>query len=332
MLHLVSITGIGIIRVETGGLKDLKEWVPGVLGFIDTYDRGGAALGAYVIEGSSDSYAVIDPSTKKVAQQVLNFGKSGHHPKELVYIILTHAHLDHYGGAPFLKKKVPSAQLVVHEKGASILKEGKQALSERFLFSDKGRFKKKGLELSPDIEVTEETLDLDDNQLLLQESGGHSEDHLLVMSISKDSKALLLGDEAGTYPNNAYSYFMDSTGNYQKHHKVLRMLEKVSADVILPAHLPPIFNQGSELFEAVQEMQYSLEHVKKTIYDTLMEKGGEKEWFIQERVFKILPDIRWYDPYFSWGVGSSTINVILKNLEAEGKARFDTAKQRWVPQ
>ncbi|MFX0116175.1 MAG: MBL fold metallo-hydrolase [Candidatus Hodarchaeota archaeon] len=310
----------------------MKEWVPGVIGFIDSYDRGGAALGTYVIEGSDNSYAIIDPSTKKAAQQVLDFWNRTSQPKELAYIILTHAHLDHYGGVPFLKKKVPSAQLVVHEKGASILQEGKQALRERFPYSEKGRFKKKGLELSPDLEVKEETLELGDKQLLLQESGGHCEDHLLVMAISKDTNALFLGDETPIYPNNPYSFFMDSTGDYEKHQKTLKLLENVSAEVVLPAHIPPIFNQGSDLFEAAQEMRFSLDHVKKTIFDTLMEKGGEKEWFIQERVFKTLKDFHWYEPYFSWGVGPNTIHRILKNLEVEGEARFDTAKQRWVPE
>lgn len=309
----------------------MKEWVPGVLGFVDSHDRGGAALGAYVVEGSDDSYAIIDPSTKKVAQQVLDYWKRMSHPKELAYIILTHAHLDHYGGVPFLKKKVPSAQLVIHEKGTTILKEGKQALRDRFPFCDKGRFKKKGLELSPDLEVRDATLELGDTKLVLQETGGHSEDHLLVMSVSRDAKALFLGDESSIYPRNPYSFFMDSTGSFEKHQKTLLMLESVSAEVVLPAHIQPIFNLGSDLFEAVQEMRFSLDHVKKTIYDTLQEKGGEKEWYIQERVFRILKDFRWYDPYFSWGVGSNTINMILKNLEVEGKAKYNTAKQRWVP-
>jgi len=317
----------------------LKEWVPGVRGFIDNYYKGGAELGAYFVEGSDDSYAIIDPSTKKAAKLVLEFWKLSKRPKELKYIILTHAHPDHYGGVPFLKRKVPSAQLVVHETATRVLKEGKEALLERFPYAASDAFPTSRMSfrssiasgITPDLEVKDATLELGDNKILLQETGGHCEDHLLAMYISKDSKALFLGDEAHIYPNNPYSFFMDSTGSFTKHQKIVQLLENVSTDVIIPAHISPIFNQGSDLFEAAQEMRFSLEHVRKTIYDIIVEKGGEKEWFIRERVFKTLQKFHWDGPFFAWAVGSTTIHVMLKSLADEGKVKYNTAREKWIP-
>ncbi|PLT34376.1 MBL fold metallo-hydrolase [Bacillus sp. V5-8f] len=44
-------------------------------------------------------------------------------PEEIKYIILTHIHLDHAGGAGLLLEKCPNASIIVHKKGARHLED-----------------------------------------------------------------------------------------------------------------------------------------------------------------------------------------------------------------
>jgi len=63
----------------------------------------------------------------------------GYDPARLSYIILTHIHLDHAGGAGTMARQLPQVQVIVHQRGArhlidpSKLIEGtRQAFGERF--------------------------------------------------------------------------------------------------------------------------------------------------------------------------------------------------------
>jgi glyoxylase-like metal-dependent hydrolase (beta-lactamase superfamily II) len=63
--------------------------------------------------------AIIDTSTRFCVPQVLAaLAALGLERKDVDWIILTHVHLDHAGGAGALMAALPSAQLVVHPRGA----------------------------------------------------------------------------------------------------------------------------------------------------------------------------------------------------------------------
>ena len=68
--------------------------------------------------------ALIDTGPATSADTVLDgIREVGVKPEDINYLIVTHIHLDHAGGAGVLVKKMPQAQVVVHHKGAGHLVE-----------------------------------------------------------------------------------------------------------------------------------------------------------------------------------------------------------------
>lgn len=66
--------------------------------------------------------ALIDCGPTTSANTVLDgIKRVGVRPEDIAYIIVTHIHLDHAGGAGVLFKDMPQAQVVVHHKGAKYL-------------------------------------------------------------------------------------------------------------------------------------------------------------------------------------------------------------------
>lgn len=66
--------------------------------------------------------ALIDTGPTTSASAVLEgIRKAGVSPEEIDYLIVTHIHLDHAGGAGVLLKDMPQAKVVVHHKGAKHL-------------------------------------------------------------------------------------------------------------------------------------------------------------------------------------------------------------------
>jgi glyoxylase-like metal-dependent hydrolase (beta-lactamase superfamily II) len=68
---------------------------------------------------NEEKKALVDSGPPSSASVVLDgIRKVGVRPEDINYIIVTHIHLDHAGGAGVLLKDMPRAQVVVHHKGA----------------------------------------------------------------------------------------------------------------------------------------------------------------------------------------------------------------------
>ncbi len=80
------------------------------------YERGDFAAIHFIIEG--DRAAIVDTGTNYSVDATLSALRSlGTVPERVDYIILTHVHLDHAGGAGALMKRCPNAMLIVHPRG-----------------------------------------------------------------------------------------------------------------------------------------------------------------------------------------------------------------------
>jgi len=88
---------------------------------IDTlYVRKGKAASHLIVENGEAAFVDVGPSP---ACELLLEGLNslGLQPENVRYIILTHIHLDHAGGASSLMQRCPNATLLVHPRGAAHL-------------------------------------------------------------------------------------------------------------------------------------------------------------------------------------------------------------------
>lgn len=96
---------------------------------IDGYDMGlTERTGTYVIQ--EEKLTIVEtgpsPSVKHLKEGLQELGFS---LDEVKYIIVTHIHLDHAGGAGLLLQECPNAKVVVHPKGARHLAEPERLIA-----------------------------------------------------------------------------------------------------------------------------------------------------------------------------------------------------------
>ena len=75
-------------------------------------------MGACYLVADSNELAIIDCGTRHSVPGILQaMTDSGHHSEEVRWIIPTHVHLDHAGGAGTLMAQCPNATLITHPNG-----------------------------------------------------------------------------------------------------------------------------------------------------------------------------------------------------------------------
>jgi glyoxylase-like metal-dependent hydrolase (beta-lactamase superfamily II) len=74
-------------------------------------------IASYVLKGRSIAIIETGP-TSSVPNLLAGLGKLGVKPEDVVYVAVSHIHLDHGGGAGTLLKSLPNARVIVHKRGA----------------------------------------------------------------------------------------------------------------------------------------------------------------------------------------------------------------------
>lgn len=174
--------GDGVVRIETGLYRD--------------------GLAACYLIRSGDRLAFVDTGTEHTVPRLLEaIAALSLTPAQVEYVIPTHAHLDHAGGAGALMASCPNARLVAHPKGAphlidpSKLSAGAAAVyGESELQRHFGR-----LRPVPEERVIAagdgQTLDLAGRELLLLDTPGHANHHLCV--VDRRTRGIFTGDTFG---------------------------------------------------------------------------------------------------------------------------------------
>ena len=168
---------------------------------IDGFDMNVAnRTGAYII--AEEELTIVEtgpsPSVKYVKQGLEKLGFS---LEEVKYIIVTHVHLDHAGGAGLLLKECPNAKVIVHERGARHLADPRKlAAGARAIYGESFS------ELfDPIVPVPEEKLLIkgegdsleigSDCTLEFLDTPGHSKHHLSIYD--PVSNGVFTGDTVG---------------------------------------------------------------------------------------------------------------------------------------
>jgi glyoxylase-like metal-dependent hydrolase (beta-lactamase superfamily II) len=146
--------------------------------------------------------AFIDCGTNFAVPRMLEaLDEAGLAPADVDWLILTHVHLDHAGGAGELIAQLPNAQLVVHPRGArhmidpSVLWAGASAVyGEAVMEQTYGRLRPIPAErvtAAPDGHV----VDLAGRPLRCLDTPGHAKHHLTV--VDERARACFTGDVFG---------------------------------------------------------------------------------------------------------------------------------------
>ncbi|WP_096434931.1 MBL fold metallo-hydrolase [Alteribacter populi] len=190
---------------------------------IDGYDLGVAQrTGIYVLD--EDALTLIEtgpsPSIPYIVKGLAQIGKR---LEDVEYVIVTHIHLDHAGGAGLLLQHCPNAKFIVHEKGAKHLKNPKRLIEgaksvygERFdsLFSPVLPIPQ--TKIKPIMH--EESLMIgEDCQLTFYDTPGHANHHIGIFD--HKTNTFYCGDTLGVkYPHfeeAGVSFFLPSTSPNQ---------------------------------------------------------------------------------------------------------------------
>ncbi len=178
--------------------------------------------------------ALIDTGPATSAGVVLDgIRESGIRPEEIDYLIVTHIHLDHAGGAGALLKEMPHAQVIVHHRGARHLIDPAKLISSVIAAQGERALERDG-EVIPVAEDRVKTVGEGDvirlggKQLLkFIDAPGHAP-HELCIQESRNG-GLFVGDTVGIFV--------------------------AGSEVLLPVTPPPSFDAGLYLHTLERLMQ-----------------------------------------------------------------------------
>ena len=177
------------------------------------YEREGMAC-SYLVESDGEA-ALIDTGTALVSDHILQLlAQKGIDRTAVQYIIPTHVHLDHAGGAGQLMQALPNAQLIIHPYGSRHMIDPSKLQAGATAVYGEERFAKSFDTLLPipaeRVTEMEEGMEVDLNgrTLRMLDTPGHAKHHLCVWD--EQSKGLFTGDVYG----NGYPELTSEQGRY----------------------------------------------------------------------------------------------------------------------
>ena len=187
--------GFGVTRIDAAYVKS------GMVSF-------------YLLQ-AADAYAVIETGTVHSVPTLLRLLETrGIQPDQVQYVIPTHVHLDHAGGAGLMMQHFKQAKLVVHPRGSRhLIDPTKLVAASREVYGEE-LFDRLYGEIVPvsaaRVLAADDglCLDLAGRQLLLRHTPGHADHHLCVWDVH--SRGWFSGDVFGI----SYQWFRFGGADY----------------------------------------------------------------------------------------------------------------------
>ena len=284
---------------------------------IDGYDLGmEERTGAYVLKEQQITLVETSssPSVPHILQGLKELDIS---PGEIKYVIVTHIHLDHSGGAGLLLEHCPNAKVIVHPKGARHLSN-----PAKLIASAKAVYGKKFdslfnpiLPIEEDrliIKQDQETLQIgDDTTLTFYDTPGHSNHHFSIYH--PNVNGIFAGDTVGIYypqlKRKGIEYYIPSTSpNQFDPDKMLNSLstyKQLTVQRIFFGHygisenpleaykqveawLPIFLSEAKEAFDEAHDFESQIKLVTGRLFKRLKEDLQNKGLKGDDPIFDIL--------------------------------------------
>ena len=178
----------------------LIDYHNGIYAF-DAGCMGPLPVAIHLIE-SDGRAAFVDTANFEVMPQALAaLAARGLGPESVDYVIVTHIHLDHAGGAGVMMEALPNARLVVHPRGARHMMEPTKLMGGVEGVYGRERARKMYGKLLPIaagriIEAHDNTvLKLGSRELLCIDSPGHARHHIAI--VDRQTSGIFTGDTFG---------------------------------------------------------------------------------------------------------------------------------------
>lgn len=165
--------------------QHIIDYGEGIFAIDSGYGRPGMAAVHMLVEGGRA--ALIDTAANAGVPRVMAaLAARGLQPEQVDYIILTHIHLDHAGGASALMKLLPNARLLVHPRGARHMETPARLIASTISVYGEAAFLRMYGEILPIdakriVEVKhEQRFDLNGRELQMFDTPGHARHHLCI--------------------------------------------------------------------------------------------------------------------------------------------------------
>jgi glyoxylase-like metal-dependent hydrolase (beta-lactamase superfamily II) len=284
------------------------------------YALGNPALPAYLLMGESP--VLFDSGMTIMGPLYLqDLSKYLDDPNRLTHLFLTHAHFDHAGSAPFLKRNLPRLKVAGGKAAADILKRPNaiqliQSLSkpmEEKMKSQLGGLDVTfhGLELDRILEDGEE-IRLEDGTLIqVIATPGHTRD--TVCYYLPKLKALVGGEAVGTFDrhSNVRPVFLSS---YEDYLSSLEKLKPLKVDLLLLGHFYALTADAQDMIAKAIEATLAF---GKRIDGELKAQGGNQEAVVK-KIFQ--------EDYVEKKLINQEERPFLINLTAQVKAMAERKK------
>jgi len=216
---------------------------------IDTGLNGNDELAAAFLLWSGDHAAFIDCGTALAVPLMLAaLERQGLAPEQVDYLIATHIHLDHAGGAGALLRHLPNARLIVHPMGSRHLIDPSKLIAGATAVYGAETMAANFGEILPvdperlDEATDQQVIDLNGRRLRLLDTPGHARHHLCV--IDEQSRSIFTGDTFGA----SYRCFDTDQGAF-----IFPATTPVQFD-------PPALHQSMDRLIAEQPRRWYLTH------------------------------------------------------------------------
>lgn len=229
---------------------------------IDGFDlKTPGRTGTYVIEAESLTLVETGPSPS-VPYILAGLEDLGHEPADVAYIIVTHVHLDHAGGAGLLLQSCPHAQVIVHPRGerhladpTKLVQGARQVYGDIFddLFDPVVAVPQERLITKKDGD----TLQIADNRTLtFYDSPGHAKHHFSIYD--PVSNGLFTGDTTGVRYHQTedvgFTFYLPTTSPNHFDPAAMQQSMKRFADFDLSCIYFGHFSQSYEPLEVMRQV------------------------------------------------------------------------------